>query len=144
MGNHGFVSAERYISPGSGMDQSPIHRENYIEKLISDIREISRATGIKPSEIRINVAPREIFETTSILMNEGPSKVPDRHKYLIPDFMKNKKNISIEIVDELDLITSEREYLENLFSCRIEIRSEVSRSGRANPWPGRPSIELVR
>ena len=144
MGNHGFVSAERYISPGSGMDQSPIHRENYIEKLISDIREISRATGIKPSEIRINVAPREIFETTSILMNEGPSKVPDRHKYLIPDFMKNKKNISIEIVDELDLISSEREYLENLFSCRIEIRSEVSRSGRANPWPGRPSIELVR
>lgn len=142
-GNHGFVSKERYIPPGDGMDQSPIHRENYIEKLISDIREISKATGIKPSEIRINVAPKEIFETTAVMMKEGPSKVPDDHKYLIPDFMKNKKNISLEISDEMNLILSEREYLENIFSCRIDVRSEVSRSKRANPWPGRPSIELI-
>ena len=144
MGNHGFVSTERYISTGDGMDQSPIHRENYIEKLISDIREISRATGINPSVIRINVAPEDIFETASLLMNEGPSKVPEHHRYLIPDFMKNRKNISLEIKDEMNLVRSEKDYIEKLFSCNVEILSEVNRSRRAVPWPGRPSIELIR
>ena len=77
-------------------------------------------------------------------MNEGPSKVPEHHRYLIPDFMKNRKNISLEIKDEMNLVRSEKDYIEKLFSCNVEILSEVNRSRRAVPWPGRPSIELIR
>ena len=142
LGNHGFVSSERYIPPSNEMDMAPVLRENYIEKLVSDIREISKATGIRPSVIHINVAPENIVQITEILMKDGPSGVPEKDRYLIPDFMKNRKNISADIKDEFTLVSSEIQYIERIFSCRVELSSEVDQKMKARPWPGRPSIRL--
>jgi hypothetical protein len=72
------------------------------------------------------------------------SSVPPEMKRLIPDFMKNRKNISMEVPDETDLINSEKKYLENLFGCSVEISMDSGTSGRSTPWPGRPSIELIK
>ena len=144
MGNHGFVSTEVYIPLNEEIDRSPLIRENYIEKLVSDIRGISRATGIEPGRIRIHTASPEIERAAKIMMDGNLSAVPAEMKRLIPDFMKNRKNISLEVPEEAELISSEKKYLENLFRCDIEISMDPGTTGRSTPWPGRPSIELIK
>jgi hypothetical protein len=65
-------------------------------------------------------------------------------KRFIPDFMKNRKNISVDVPDEADLLKSEKGYLEQLFNCSVEVMTGTEENARGIPWPGRPSIELIK
>ncbi|QRF74574.1 Leucine--tRNA ligase [Thermoplasmatales archaeon] len=138
-----FVSVQQLNqNPDEKIDAHVIEEDNYIQKLISDIRSIITVTGMSPKSIEISTAGRETREVTEILMSGDYSRIDKGHKHMIQDFMRNRKGISLSMIDEFSAIEANRNYIESTIGSQIAVRMVDSPVNGKIAWPGRPIIVL--
>ena len=145
---HRHVS-ESYVSleilpaiPDGYPDESVLKAEEYVNRIIQDIREIMKATGIEPKSIQVSVVPDEIRAIFPSLAKGDMSKVPQDMKWTIPEFMKIRNLISQFDGDEYSILESSKEYLESTFGCKVSVSRGRPDRRNKNAWPGRPLIRL--
>lgn len=145
---HRHVS-ESYVSleilpaiPDGYPDESVLKAEEYVNRIIQDIREIMKATGIEPKNIQVSVVPDEIRAIFPSLAKGDVSKVPQDMKWTIPEFMKIRNLISQFDGDEYSILESSKEYLESTFGCKVFVSRGRPDRRNKNAWPGRPLIRL--
>lgn len=119
-----------------------IPSEDFITKIEGDIREIIKATGIDPKKIEITMPNEDLVKISGSLMENRRNDLRDEDKRLIPEFMKVRKSISFQPFDEYSLLSSNRKYLEKIFSAKVDITKAGPNKKGKNPWPGRPLIRL--
>lgn len=142
-GNKGFVSAQVMKRDSIGeIDLDTINSEKYLQDIVTDVREIMKATGIKPDEVVIQTCNADLRTAAGYMMENNLGKVDPRFKQTIPDFMKNKKNIDLMVENELAVLQENQEYLESVLNCRISVSEAGISPGKKNAWPGRPLIRL--
>ncbi|WMT51156.1 MAG: leucine--tRNA ligase [Ferroplasma sp.] len=137
--NNSFVSAQRLdMNIDDRIDYSVLKSENYLNRVISDIREILKIIHIDAKKATITVYGQK----QKIFLEEYPNGNLDReYRTMIGDYMKNKNRIDIEMIDEYNIIEANRKYLES--SLKLDITVVKSDSiQKKNPWPGRPLIEI--
>ncbi len=127
----------------SKLTDNVLSAEEYLMKIEDDIREIIKATGISPSKIGIYVCDDDLTEASKHLLNNEKNRLQGKQKGLIPEFMKVRKNISLQPFDEYQLLSVNSQYLEKTFSAQLEVKKANANPGAKNPWPGRPLIKLV-
>ena len=140
-----FVSLEMLpdISPDL-LDESLLEKENYLIKVIEDIREIIKATNIMPSKIGIQVCGETINNLLMQFERNHLSEIPGQYKHLIPEYMKNRRNISRTGFNELDFMRENLSYLKEVFNCNVEVDVASIKNNGKNAWPGRPMIHLEK
>ncbi len=138
-----FVSMEVMPEvPSDFPDLNVLASEEYTSNVVDDIRQIMKATGISPKKISIGVSGETMNEMLEKLASGKFESIPGKYKGLIPEYMKIKRVLKQVEVDELTSLETNREYLSDIFECRVEIQeSEISMKGK-NAWPGRPVITL--
>lgn len=142
-GNNGFVSAQTMKPEDIGaIDHASIDSEKYLQDIVTDVREIIKATGITPSIIEIQTCDRGLRTAAEHMMKNELSSVDPEFKQSIPDFMKNKKNIDLTVENELEVLEENKTYLESVLSSRVSISEAAIGKGKKNAWPGRPLIRL--
>ncbi|MGC8515081.1 MAG: leucine--tRNA ligase [Thermoplasmata archaeon] len=128
--------------PDGYPNEAVLKAEEYVNRIIQDIREIMKATGIEPKKIQVSVVPDQIRDIFPILAKGEMSKVPAEMKWAIPEFMKIRNLISQFDGDEYSILESSKEYLESTFDCKVSVsRGSPDRKSK-NAWPGRPLIRL--
>ena len=142
-GHSGFISTEEFFIAQVGRsEESVIITENYLQQTVTDLREIMKATGISPKTIDIEVCSNEVREAAAEMVENRLKDLPNNLKPLIPEFMKIRKNVNLEIADEFEILTRNREYMESLFGCKVNVSRAKVYPGKKNAWPGRPLIKL--
>ncbi len=142
-GNDGFASkAELKDDAGEQPDLKIIDSENYLQNIVRDVREIMKATGITPDQIRIETCNPRIREATVILLENRMKDIPADLRSVIPDFMKNKRNIDLTNNQELQVLKDNANYLSATFKCKVFADEARIEPGKKNAWPGRPLIRL--
>ena len=142
-GHTGFISTEEFsIAQVGRSEESVIITENYLQQTVTDLREIMKATGISPKTIDIEVCSNEVREAAAEMVENRLKDLPNNLKPLIPEFMKIRKNVNLEIADEFEILTRNREYMESLFGCKVNVSRAKVYPGKKNAWPGRPLIKL--
>lgn len=122
--------------------KSLISTEEYLDKVIDDVRAIIKATGIEPKSIEIKAAGDDIYGLAEKLLENRTKDIDPKDRKLIPEFMKNKKNISMKPFDEFFLLNANVEYLQKVFGKSVKVKkADLSEEGK-KAWPGRPSINL--
>ncbi len=143
LGHEDFVSIRKFSVEDVGKsDESIILSENYLQETISDLREIMKATGISPQTINVEVCGEEVREVAVIMKENRLKDVPPNLKALIPEFMKIRKGLKMDVTNELEILNENREYIEGLFGCRVNVSKANVYPGKKNAWPGRPLIRL--
>lgn len=142
-GRSGFISTAMmgYDDVGS-IDEESIAAERYLQKIVQDIRDIMKATGINPSKINIEVAGTEMRKLAGLLMENRVSEATPRLKPFIGDFMKNRRSIDLSVADEIGVLRANLNYLEKSFLCTITAQENKPTPGKKVAWPGRPVISL--
>lgn len=142
-GHTGFVSVQNLTPDDVGkIDNNSILSEKYLQDFVSDVRQIIKATGITPAMIEVQTCGQEQREA-AVQMSENRLKdVDPKFKALIPEFMKNKKNIDFTVKDELNILTENRDYLMAVLKSDIDISEASPEKSKKNAWPGRPMIRL--
>ena len=142
-GFDGFASAaELKDDAGETPDLRIIDSENYLQNIVRDVREIMKATGINPQQIRIETCNPRIREAAVILLENRMKDVPVDLRSVIPDFMKNKRNIDLTNDRELQVLRDNLNYLSATFKCKVFADEARIEPGKKNAWPGRPLIRL--
>jgi len=137
--NNSFVSAQRLdMNIDDRIDYSVLKSENYLNRVISDIREILKIIHIDAKKATITVYGQK----QKTFLEEYPNGNLNReYRTMIGDYMKNKNRIDTEMIDEYNIIEANRKYLES--SLKLDITVVKSDSiQKKNPWPGRPLIEI--
>lgn len=116
--------------------------EDYIAKTEDDVREIIKATGIKPVKITIRVADQELADIAEKLLNNRQKELRDSQKRFIPEFMKVRKNVTFNSFDEYALLSANSRYLSGVFEAEVQVTRAGPEQKGKNPWPGRPLIRL--
>lgn len=143
MGHNDFISSqELHISQVGKTDESIILSENYVQETVADLRAIMKATGISPKTIEIEVCGSEVRDAAAAMLDNRLKDLPSTLKPLIPEFMKIRKGVKMDVGDELGILSRNREYIESLFGCKVNITQAEIYPGRKNAWPGRPLIRL--
>lgn len=117
-----------------------VEAEEYLNQVISDIREIIKTTKIKPKSIEIFTAGEEGSEISSLLLANRINEVKPAWKRYIGEAMKLRKNISIKPFSEYGVLIGNREYLSSNFDIDVMIQKQGLTPGEKNAWPGRPKI----
>jgi leucyl-tRNA synthetase len=137
--NDTFVSAQTVdINIERKVDYGILKSENYLNRVISDIREILKIIHIDPKKAIITLyGPKQ----EKFIKGYAENNLDREYKSMIPDYMKNKNKIDTELIDEYSILESNKEYMRSLLNMEIVIiRSrEILKK---NPWPGRPLIEI--
>ena len=142
-GKKGFISNQILNRDEIGeVDQGAILSEKYLQDIINDVREIMKATGITPKKIDILTCHPEVRTTSELLFSNRLKDVDPKLKALIPEFMKNKKNIDLSVQNELQILEGNVDYIRSNFNCQIELSEAPASPGKKNAWPGRPLIHL--
>ncbi len=126
------------------LTDSVLSVEEYLQKVEDDVRQIIKATGITPSSISIGVCNDDLMDAATHLLSDERGNLSQSQKRLIPEFMKNRKNIQVQPFDEYSLLQLNKDYLEKSFSCSVEVNKAAPSDGGKNPWPGRPMIRLEK
>lgn len=126
-----------------GIDMDSINSEKYLQEIVTDVREIMKATGIKPKEVLIETCSADLRNSAALMMENRLGDVEPRFKQLIPDFMKNKKNIDLAVPEEITILKENREYLEGILNSSVSVSEAAVNPGKKNAWPGRPMIRLT-
>ena len=137
--NNSFVSAQTIdMNIDNRIDYNILKSENYLNRVISDIREILKIIHIDAKKATITVYGQK----QKTFLEEYPGGNLDReYRTMIGDYMKNKNRIDTEMIDEYSIIEANRKYLES--SLKLDITVVKSDSiQKKNPWPGRPLIEI--
>lgn len=143
IGNNGFVSAEVMMPENIGeIDIASVNSERYLQDIVTDVREIMKATGITPSEIEILTCSNQLRNAAAHMVKNDLGKVDPQFKQAIPDFMKNKKNIDMTVENEHEVLQENRAYLESVLNSAVSISEAPFAKGKKNAWPGRPLIRL--
>lgn len=144
LGHKDFISAqELQISQVGEANESIIASENYVQETVADLRAIMKATGITPKAIEIEVCGSEAREASAAMLDNRLKDLSPNLKPLIPEFMKIRKNVNMGVEDELGILRRNKEYMESLFGCSINITQAKIYPGKKNAWPGRPLIRLA-
>ena len=143
LGHRDFMSSQEFLPEEVGeVDERIILSEDYVQEIVQDIREIMKATGLTPETVDIEVCGTEVRNATAAMLENRLKDLPSNLKPLIPEFMKIRKNVNTGIIGEMDILMRNKDYLENLLSCRINISQAEIYPGKKNAWPGRPLIRL--
>lgn len=137
--NNTFVSAQAIdTNIESRIDYGILKSETYLNRVISDIREIVRIIRIKPEKATLT-----IYGTKQETFIKGymENNLEREYKSMIPDYMKNKSKIDAEPVDEYSILSNNREYIGSVLNLEITI-VKCDKILKKNPWPGRPLIEI--
>jgi hypothetical protein len=121
-----------------------IEEDEYVQKLLEDIRSIMSITRINPETVQITVAGNEIRKVTEMMIRGDYGSLDRSQKAMIPDFNRNRKGISITGPDEKATIESNIEYLRASLNARIVVSVSDDPVNGKVPWPGRPIITLSR
>jgi leucyl-tRNA synthetase len=134
-----FVSAQTIdTNIDSKIDNEVLKSENYLNRVISDIREILKIIHIEPKKAVITVYGTKQEKFIKGYMENSLEK---EYKSMIPDYMKNKNKIDTEPLDEYNILNRNKEYIESLLNMEI-ILVKSNQILKKNPWPGRPRIEI--
>lgn len=143
MGHTDFISSQEFSIDQVGYsDEAIIRSENYVQETVEDLREIMKATGITPKSIDIEVSGEESRNAAAVILENRMKELPPNFKPLIPEFMKIRKSVRLDVADEFEILARNREYMESLFGCRVNISKAKIYPGKKNAWPGRPLIKL--
>ncbi len=142
-GHSGFVSIQEMGPEDVGeIDNDTILAERYLQDFVSDVREIVKATGITPGRVEIQTCGQDLREAAQLMSENRLKEVDPQFKALIPEFMKNKRNIDFTVKDELKILSENSHYLESVLKGEIDITEATPEKGKKNAWPGRPMIRL--
>jgi leucyl-tRNA synthetase len=138
-----FVSIQQLNrQPELSIDTVVIEEDSYVQKLISDIRSIMAITKITPKTVQVYTAGKETAELARILTDGDYGKVDKAHRFMIQDFTRNRKSISLNGVDEYSAIEANRSFIESILSAKMEVRRVDDPVNGKIAWPGRPVIVL--
>ena len=137
--NNSFVSAQTIdMNIDNRIDYNILKSENYLNRVISDIREILKIIHIDAKKATITVYGQK---QKTFLEGYPGGNLDREYRTMIGDYMKNKNRIDTEMIDEYSIIEANRKYLES--SLKLDITVVKSDSiQKKNPWPGRPLIEI--
>jgi leucyl-tRNA synthetase len=170
LGKGPFVSVAQ-IRPAKLTESAAVEEANerLIERLLEDISEILKVTGIKPKRIALITAPKWKADMltealvspgkpdVSALIKNSMSIAPPEARKEIPPFAKelvtslsraspDEKRLLGLRVDELAVLTSARSFLSSEFGCIVDVFSADSpglpdTKGKARfAKPGRPAV----
>ncbi len=137
--NNSFVSAQTIdINIDGKIDYNVLKSENYLDRVISDIREILKIIHIDAKRATITV----YGDKQKKFLEDYPGGNLDReYRTMIGDYMKNKNRIAPEMLDEYSIIENNKGYLESILKINVDIvKTDIIQ--KKNPWPGRPLIEI--
>lgn len=126
----------------SDVDTRIIEREEYLDSVVEDIRNIISVTGKTPQTITIETSPSDLKELVMKAGENRMKEIPGNLRSLIPEFMKVKRFVKIMNFNELEYLKYNGKYLESLFSCKVETLPGSLETKGKKAWPGRPSITL--
>lgn len=142
-GHEGLISAQELNLDSIGeIDGDIIVSEKYLQDFVSDVREIIKATGITPSVVEVQTCGEEQREASGLMNQNKLKEVKPEFKSLIPEFMKNKKNMNFTVKNELQILMENSSYLETVLKSDLKISEAAPMAGKKNAWPGRPMIHL--
>lgn len=142
-GHSDFVSIQQMGPDDIGeIDSDSILSERYLQDFVSDVREIIKATGIVPKKVEVQTCGTKLREAASLMLENRLKDVDPQFKALIPEFMKNKKNIDFTVKDELRILSENSDYLKSVLKSDVEVSEALPGKGKKNAWPGRPMIRL--
>jgi leucyl-tRNA synthetase len=142
---HRHIDANTFVSSqvidmniDSNIDNDILKAENYLNSVISDIREIIKIIHMEPKKAVITVYGEQ---QKKFIKDYMANSLESEYKQMIPDYMKNKNKVDKEPMDEYNILEGNKEYIESILKIKIEI---VKNSGilKKNPWPGRPLIKI--
>jgi len=140
-----FVSIQQLNrQPELSIDATVIEEDSYIQKLISDIRSIMAVTKITPKTVEICTAGKETEKLAGVLMGGDYGKVDKAHRFMIQDFTRNRKSISLNGLDEYSAIEANRIFIESILGAKVEVRRVEDPVNGKIAWPGRPVVVLNR
>ncbi|MHB8361249.1 MAG: leucine--tRNA ligase [Thermoplasmataceae archaeon] len=142
LGNDTLISSETFLKEDlCEPDMNVIAAEKYLDNVVSDIREVIKVTGRKPSEILISVCNTEISSAVRSAM--AGEEIKPEMRWIIPFSMKNRKFIR-QGINEIAIILENSEYLMEIFSCKFGINVEEPERGQKKiALPGKPMIKLI-
>ena len=142
---HRHVDADSFVSTQTidmdiddRIDYNILNSENYLNRVISDIREILKIIHINARRATITVYGEK---QKKFLEDYPEGELEKEYRAMIGDYMKNKNRIAQENLDEYNIIERNRSYLESILKIEIDIVKSDSIQ-KKNPWPGRPLIEI--
>lgn len=138
-----YVSLETLpdIPPGYP-NEAVLRAEEYINRIIQDVREIMKATRIEPRTIEVSIVPDKILDIYQYLAKGDLGNIPQDMKWIIPEYMKIRNLISPFEGDELAILNGSKHYLESTFGCSFMVSKATPVHKGKNAWPGRPLIRL--
>ncbi|MCL4329514.1 MAG: leucine--tRNA ligase [Candidatus Thermoplasmatota archaeon] len=119
-----------------------VEAEDYLNQLISDVREIIRTIRITPSSVEIFTSGQESRMISELILANRPDEIEPHLKPYIGEGMKLRKSISIKPFSELEVLLANREYLESVFNIKVYVNEGPLSVGGKNAWPGRPKITI--
>ena len=138
-----YVSLETFPDIPQGYPNEAVLRaEEYINRIIQDVREIMKATSIEPRTIEVSIVPDKILDIYQYLAKGDLGNIPQDMKWIIPEYMKIRNLISPFEGDELAILNGSKHYLELTFGCSFLVSKATLVHKGKNAWPGRPLIRL--
>ncbi len=120
------------------IDFKVLKSEEYLQSLLSDIREILKIIKIEAKTAFITVYGDEQMK---FITDYKANTLEKNYRIMIGDYMKNKKRISEEPADEYNIIRENLDFMEKSLGVKIEVQSSKTIATK-NPWPGRPLINI--
>ncbi len=112
---------------------------DYVDQVISDIKEIADVAKIKPKEITIITADRSVLKACHNFID---GKLDEEDKKIVPFIAKHRRDIRFQEFSEYDMIMKNKSYIENTFDSRLNV-SEGSVYEKKIALPGRPVIIIA-
>ena len=125
-----------------GINENILKMQLFAEKVADDVREIIKATGIKPSTITIGIASPELNEFHKIMQKGKTNEIKQELKPLISEYIKVRKFVNENSIDELDSIRENSKSMAEMFGCPVIVEMAKINLKSKNAWPGRPLIQL--
>ncbi len=136
-----FVSLETLPTDlESKISETILKSEEYLDRVVEDIRNILQVTGQKAAKITIRVSTREERDFIEKFERGDIASIDERLKPLIPKYRKAKRFIRLFEFDELSVLRENSDYISNLFSCEVEVLPAKFASADKVAWPGKPLI----
>ncbi len=134
-----FVSKEYLdFNIDDKIDYNILRSEEYLSRVLSDIREI----------LKIIKYPGKIINLTvygdiqkNFIENFNNKTLKKEYNMMIKDYMKNKNRIDNNFLDEYYILNENREFIEKSLNMKINI-IQCNEILLKNPWPGRPLIRI--
>lgn len=159
MGNEDLVSVSEWPSAQEGMiDEKSELGENLVKRIIDDVREIEKISGIRPKSVKIIIAPQWKFDVYGTVLENRKKdfkeilgtlkeKSPDTVKY-VQALQKRLNELSEKVLErqaQFDVIGEAREFIEKQVSAKVEIEdAEKSDTPKAkNADVQKPAILLI-